>query len=115
MRELTSSVEIGASARRVWDILTDFGSYPDWNPFITSASGEAERGATLEIRIEPPEGRAMTFKPRVLEATPERELRWLGRLFLPGVFDGEHSLRIEPIADERVRFVQSERFDGILV
>jgi hypothetical protein len=115
MRELTSSVVIDASPARVWEILTDFASYPEWNPFITSAAGEPERGATLQIRIEPPGGRAMSFRPRVLEAEPERELRWLGRLFLPALFDGEHSFRIEPIAERRVRFVQSERFDGVLV
>lgn len=115
MRELTSSVEIRAPAARVWQILTDFASYPEWNPFITSANGEPERGATLRIRVEPPDGRAMSFSPRVLEAEPERELRWLGSLLVPRLFDGEHSLRIEPLGDERVRFVQSERFSGVLV
>jgi hypothetical protein len=30
------------------------------------------------------------FKPKVLSVRPERELRWLGRLFVRGVFDGEH-------------------------
>jgi hypothetical protein len=57
----------------------------------------------------------MTFKPTVLEAEPERELRWLGRFLVPGVFDGEHSFHIEPIDDRRVRFVQAERFRGALV
>jgi len=28
-----------------------------------------------------------------------RELRWLGRLLIPGLFDGEHSLRLEPTLD----------------
>ena len=37
----------------------------------------------------------MTFKPTVLAVHPERELRWLGRFILPGLFDGEHSFRIE--------------------
>jgi hypothetical protein len=57
----------------------------------------------------------MSFKPTVLEAEPVRSLRWLGRFLLPGVLDGEHSLRIEPIADGRVRFEQAERFNGLLV
>jgi hypothetical protein len=42
-------------------------------------------------------------------------LRWLGRLVLPGVFDGEHVLQIEPMDGDRSRFVQSERFSGLLV
>lgn len=57
----------------------------------------------------------MTFRPRVLELTPRRELRWLGHLGLPGLFDGEHRFVLEPLAQDRVRFVQEERFSGLLV
>lgn len=115
MRELRTSIEIDATPERVWEILTDFDSYPDWNPFIRSARGKAETGTKLENRLEPPGGRAMTFKPTVLVAEPVRELRWLGRLLLPGVFDGEHIFRIEPLEGGRTRFVQAERFSGVLV
>ena len=57
----------------------------------------------------------MTFKPTVLAAEPERELRWLGRLVAPKVFDGEHRLQIEPMGEGRVKFTQAERFSGALV
>ena len=57
----------------------------------------------------------MTFKPTVLRVEPERELRWLGRLLLPGLFDGDHIFHIEPLAQTRSRFTQAERFSGILV
>ena len=45
----------------------------------------------------------MRFKPRVLKAEPNRELRWLGHLGIPGLFDGEHIFTIEPLDQERVR------------
>jgi len=115
MKELRTHIEIEATPERVWEILTDFSAYPEWNPFIQAIEGEAVPGAKLEARIEPPGGRAMTFKPTVVEVTSKQELRWLGRLLAPGVFDGEHSLRIEPIDDSHVRFVQAERFTGVLV
>jgi hypothetical protein len=57
----------------------------------------------------------MTIQPTILAVRPERELRWIGRLFIPGVFDGEHSFVIEPQGESRMRFVQSETFRGILV
>jgi hypothetical protein len=116
MRRLHAEIEIAATPERVWEVLADFDAYPEWNPFIRRISGAPRQGEKLEVRIEPPGGRGMTFKPTVLEATPDRELRWLGRLLLPGVFDGEHTLRIEP-PDEgaRSRFIQSEEFRGVLV
>ena len=47
---------------------------------------------------------------------PDRELRWLGRLFVPGIFDGEHFFELAPLEEGRsTRFTQGERFKGILV
>jgi hypothetical protein len=109
------SIEIDASASTVWSILADTGAYPDWNPFMTKLTGEFAVGATLEVRVEPPNARPITFKPTVLAAQPADELRWLGRFILPGLVDGEHSLRIEPLAEGRSRFIQTERFTGLLV
>ncbi len=56
----------------------------------------------------------MTLRPTVLGAEAEREFRWIGSLIIPGIFDGEHILRIEPLGPDRVRFVQEERFSGVL-
>ena len=38
----------------------------------------------------------------------------MGRIGVPGIFDGEHRFRIEPLGQDRVRFVQEERFTGLL-
>jgi hypothetical protein len=115
VRELRREIEIDAPPERVWAVLTDFAAYPEWNPFIRRISGEVREGARLEVLIEPPGARATTFKPTVRAVQANRELRWLGRLVLPGVFDGEHTLQIEPMDGDRSRFVQSERFSGLLV
>ena len=115
MKELHTEIEIDAPAERVWHLLTDFASYPSWNPFIRSIGGRPIPGERLEVRLEPPGGRGMTFKPEVLEAEPEHALRWLGRLLVPGLFDGEHSFLIQSLDEDRVRFVQREAFKGLLV
>jgi hypothetical protein len=115
MKELHSQIEINASAERVWGILTDFASYPQWNPFIRRIIGELKVGERLEVRLEPPDSRGMTLRPTVLSAEPHRQLRWLGHLLVPGLFDGEHTLATEPLDENRVRFVQHEVFKGVLV
>lgn len=113
--DISREIEIDAPPAAVWDVLADTDAYSEWNPFVRRLSGELREGATLEAHIAPPGGRAMTFKPTVLAAEPGRELRWLGRLLVPGVFDGDHRFLLEPLADGRTRFVQSERFSGVLV
>ncbi len=57
----------------------------------------------------------MTFRPAVLKVIPNSELRWLGHFLLPGIFDGEHYFQITQLGPHRVRFVQGERFSGVLV
>ena len=114
MKEISSSIQIEASPETVWGLLTDFQSYPEWNPFIPSIEGEPSVGNQLEARLTPPDGMAMTFKPKVLLADSNREFRWRGKLMMTGIFDGEHYFQIEPAGDG-VRFTQGERFTGVLV
>jgi hypothetical protein len=115
MKELHTEIEIKAPAERIWHLLTDFAGYPQWNPFVRRVSGEPRVGARLAVHIQPEGARGMSFRPLVLEATPNRELRWRGQLLIPGLFDGEHAFVIEPLGPERTRFVQRERFTGLLV
>src|SRR5215216_864904 len=115
MKELQSQIGNDASSERVWAILTDFASYPQWNPFIRRISGELKVGERLDARLEPPGGRGITLRPTVLSAEPNRQLRWLGHLLVPGLFDDEHTLATEPLDENRVRFVQHEVFKGVLV
>jgi hypothetical protein len=114
MKELRTEIEIAAPPERVWGVLADFDSYPEWNPFIRRISGQPAVGSQLEVAIEPPEGRAITLKPSVLKAQPNQELAWLGRLMLPGIFDGEHHFELHP-RNGGTLFVQREAFRGILV
>lgn len=114
-REISRTIEIDAGPDKVWSVLTDTASFPTWNPFIRKLEGELTVGAKLLVVIQPPGRRQSTFRPTVLTVAPARELRWLGRLPIPGLFDGEHSLRLEPTPNGGTRFTQAEKFSGVLV
>jgi len=115
MHKITTTMEINAPPRSVWKVLVDFQAHPQWHPFIRSIEG-SPRGEALRVSIQPVGGKGMTFRPRVLRAVPDQELRWLGRVLLPGIFDGEHFFKIEPLDDgRRTKFIQGERFTGLLV
>jgi len=112
---IKTEIEIDAPAARVWAVLTDFPGMSSWNPFITSISGSAVEGARLSIKVLPPGKSAARFRPTVLVVRPERELRWLGRVLFPGIFDGEHYFLLEPLGERRSRLEQGEKFSGLLV
>jgi hypothetical protein len=115
MHQLETQIEIAAPVERVWSLLIDFPSYPRWNPFIRSIEGTIEVGKPLKVLIQPPGARAMRFRPRVLAVQPNSELRWKGKLLLPGLFDGEHYFKLEAKPGGGLIFHQGETFSGILV
>jgi len=115
MKELHAEIEIQASVERVWQLLTDFEKFPEWNPFLRRASGRIAAGAKLKVFMQPSGASGITMRPKVVKVEPPRELRWLGHLLVPGLFDGEHAFIIEALGPGRVRFVQREVFTGILV
>lgn len=114
-REIRTEVRIRATADRVWSVLTDFPSYPSWNPFVIAISGTPVPGTRLVVRLRGSGSSVMTFRPRVLAAKRPTEFRWLGRLGIPGLFDGEHSFTIETAGEGEVRLTQAESFRGLLV
>ncbi len=115
MHDISTEIEIAATPEQVWSILTDFSAYPQWNPFIRSISGVVKTGERLNIFVQPTGEKGMKFHPTILVSVPKQELRWLGHFLLPGIFDGEHYFQIEAISQDRVRFIQGEKFSGLLV
>ncbi|WP_343605391.1 SRPBCC domain-containing protein [Fluviicola sp.] len=114
-KEIKTEIRIQAPAEKVWNILTAFGDYPQWNPFIKSIEGTARVGSKITARIEAPGSKGMTFKPTVLVFDPNKEFRWIGHLLFPGLFDGEHRFELIDNGDHTTTFIQAEKFNGILV
>lgn len=114
-KEIKTEILIHANPERIWEILTAFEQYPDWNPFIRSIQGEAKEGHRLVVRIKPPEASGMTFKPEVLAFEPHKEFRWIGHLLFPGLFDGEHKFELIDHGNGTATLIQSEKFTGVLV
>lgn len=115
MKRIEAVTEIAAPATTVWAELSAGPAYPAWNPFITRFAGELVVGSRVEVRIAPPGGRPMTFRPTITVVEQDTRLEWFGKLLFPGVFDGRHSFHLEAIGADRTRLTQAEEFSGFLV
>ena len=110
---IETDIDINAPASQVWALLTDFARMPSGirlsNPFLAiwckvlGSPFTSHRGLVRNA-----------FKPTVLSVRPERELRWLGHLLVPGIFDGEHYFLLKSIGENRTRLTQGEKFSGLL-
>ena len=112
--EIHTDIWIERPPADVWRVLATTEDYSSWNPFIRQLRGELLAGSRIEIEVAPPDSNPMIFRPVVLSVDPDREIRWLGSLWIPGLFDGEHLLRLESEGG-RTHLTQSERFSGLLV
>jgi hypothetical protein len=109
-KQIKTSITINATKEKVWKILTDFEKYSEWNSFIKSVSGDVIVGNQIKVKFE-----KFHFNPVVLTLDKNTELKWLGHLWVKGLFDGEHKFVLTDNGNGTTDFEQSENFSGILV
>jgi hypothetical protein len=113
LKEIRTEVDIDTSPEKVWHVLTDFSHYGDWNPFIRDITGSLTEGSKLDIQISTSNKKTRRYRPILTKIEPNRELRWLGKGFLPGLMDGERIITLDRLENNRVRLIHREIFRGI--
>ena len=114
MKNIQTEIIIDASPSVVWNVLIDNTNYYKWNPFIISSEGTIEKNAQLTNTILLEGQGIQTFKPRILELDKEKTFRWVGSLFVKGLFDGEHYFKLKPISESQTQLIHGENFSGFL-
>ena len=112
-REIATEVGLQAGVDRVWDILTDFKQYRQWNTFLLEMKGRAEVGSKVCFVFELPRGFRFPACARVLDVKPSTALRWAGGI--RGVFRAEHYFLLESVSATETRLHHGEIFTGVLV
>jgi hypothetical protein len=113
-RIMMVSTAVEAPKAEVWEALTDFDDYDQWNPVITSAAGEPVVGAELDLQLTLPGHDPEELDAEVLIAREGRKLRWQDRLVVPGLRDWEYEFILQPVEPGRVVVVQLLRSEGLL-
>ena len=53
MKYCKSSIIINATTATVWQVLTDFNRYPEWNPLIKKIRGIMKEGSIVLANVKP--------------------------------------------------------------
>ncbi len=114
MKENRNEIEIQSTPERVWEVLTDFDKYPEWNPLLCRAEGKLIVGEIVNLAARSASSE-MKLLCSVTTVEPNRQFSWKFHVILPFLFRGEHIFKIEPINERKVRFVDREIFHGLLV
>jgi hypothetical protein len=112
MFEIETDIVLHATIDKVWELLTDFEQYGDWNPFMTKVVGAAKVGKKLRVEMMLEDNRGYLAKPKVSVCTPNAELRWISRLYFKGLYDAEHYFVLEELGKHRVKLTHGEKYSG---
>lgn len=112
MKSIQTEITINATTDKVWNLLTDFANYPNWNTFIISIEGKLQKGTQLKNTMIM-NGKKNVFKPNITKVTTSQYFEWLGKLPL-GMFNGRHYFRLESIAPNQTKLTHGENFSGWL-
>lgn len=113
--ELRTEVEIRALPRVVYQVLTDFERYHEWNPFLTSITGKLQAGSRLSVEVSLPEGGSYALSPILERASENEELRWRGAHLWRALLELEHFFSLGERAPGVTRVVHGLNFSGLLL
>ena len=114
MKENCSEIEIQSTPERVWEVLTDLGKYPEWNPLLCRAEGKLIVGEKVNLTAKSASN-DMNLLCTVTKVVTNRQFSWKFHVGFPFLFRGEHIFKIEPVDEHKVRFIDREVFHGLLV
>ena len=114
MKNIRTEITIKTSIERAWQVLTVFDAYEDWNPFV-HIKGKPGLGEKIENTMFMDEqGKPQVFRPTITRWEINKGFTWLGHLFIPGIFDGEHFFELEQIEGQHIKLIHGENFSGLL-
>ncbi|MFE0026718.1 SRPBCC family protein [Amycolatopsis sp. NPDC059021] len=107
------TVEIGAPAEFVWDVLIDYPRYPEWNPYTVKVETTLRLGDPIDLSLPNRDGSAGTFVNReyIRVVDPPRHLRYDTGEELPGIFAFRDQW-IEPLGPARCSYRTTDTFSG---
>ena len=102
-------VNIHASAKIVWSLLTDAQGFSRWNSTVTGIEGDIREGERLRLHVP---GTKRIFTPMVSGVVPAQRMIWSDG-FAP-IFKGLRTFILQPRNDGSTDFVMEEHFSGLM-
>ncbi len=110
MKQYHTALLIKAPIQKVWNELTHFGAYPEWNPLVGKLEGEMIEGKKISTFIIPLN---KTYHPVVIEYKPNESLIWKGVQGASFLLAGKHYYKLEKLNATQTQLHHGEWFTGL--
>jgi hypothetical protein len=104
-------INIRATPKRIWSLLTDAPAFPRWNSTVTKLDGEIKEGQKLRLEVTSAPGRV--FRPKVASLAPMQQMVWSDGA--APFFRGVRTFRLTPKADGTTDFSMEEVLSGAML
>ncbi|GAA1096931.1 SRPBCC domain-containing protein [Tsukamurella spumae] len=106
--------EIAAPPALVWQALTDFDSYPSWNPFAVEATCDLRPGGAIVMRVALRPPKVMTQKEFIVSVDEGRGFAYAMKPAPAGLLRSIREQSIVDLGDGRSRYTSHFQLDGPL-
>jgi hypothetical protein len=96
---IAERLEIAAPPECVWEVISDFASYGDWNPFVVACESSLEVDAPIDMRVEIFPGIRQSQREYIFACEPGRSFTYGVRPMPLGAMQSQRSHLIEPTGD----------------
>lgn len=110
---LRDEVEIAETPERVWEVISDFARYRDWNPFVIDARSSLEVGAGIWMRVRVFPWFSQPQSETILECEDGRGFAYGIRLPF-GALSSRRRHEIAPAGRAGTRYVSHFELEGWL-
>lgn len=67
---IEETLEVAAPATTVWEVVTDFARYGEWNPFVVGCASTLEVGSAIDMRVHVFDSFAQPQRETIFEHVP---------------------------------------------
>lgn len=97
------TLEVNAPAEAVWEVISDFAAYREWNPFVVDARCELKPGGAIEMQVKLKD-RPQRQVEEIVEVTPGKGFSYRMKPLPLGALRSLRSHRIEALGAGRSRY-----------
>ena len=112
--QISASIEIDAPPELVWEILTDFDRYPEWNPFTVAVATDFEMGAAVRMKVALLGRRTQRQTEYITTLVPGQKVCWGMNETTAWLIGATRCQLLEPLDGGRTRYTSDDRITGIL-
>ena len=101
---IDATLDIEASAETVWEVITDFARYGEWNPFISACSTTLVPGEPIDLQVHLFGSGPRPQREWMLSHTPGREFSYRMKPAPAGALRSRRWHRLTPLDAGRCRY-----------